>query len=99
MEGPSLSPPDNQTAEAWLVRYDNKPTLLPVWSTSDKLAWVCVRDSGGEDTEAVVALSPSHLDTLADVECGLRRLFFLVPKNILFAPGVCPELTHDSFLA
>lgn len=93
---PPIHPPDEMTAEDWLLAFDNEPTLTPAGlPESDRMALIVVIDRGGEDTEAYYVRDPEMLAVISnpDQPWGLKRLFFLVPRSILNRPGVCPNLT------
>lgn len=87
-------PPSEAAPEVWLQKYA-KPQLLPDWPTSQHVAVVAVWEVG-DVTEAWVCLSVAELDNLLEREEPL--LYFVVPKDVLFRPGICPDLTPEMFV-
>lgn len=98
-----IVPPDGESAEGWLSRYDSDPAILPDWPESKRLAVVCVEefeDNAKErHTHGFVITAPDYLATVVDPGVSpFRRLFFRVPrKSLLENPDVCPGLTADSW--
>jgi hypothetical protein len=97
----AVYPPNDSLPEVWLSRFDNLPTILPEWPASDKMALVCVRNTGPgpEDVEAFVIRSPEELTRMSNPDTyGLQRLFFRVLRSkLLEDPEICPGLTPESF--
>lgn len=86
----------NESPEAWLVKYDRSPKLIPDWPRSEQLAVVVLYEnaSRGEVTyEAYVLLDEASLKAVAAFEGDdmRRRLFFTIPRSLLEAG--CPGCT------
>lgn len=97
----TLNPPDGETPEFWLSRFDSRPTLCPTGlPESTRMALVCVRAANQDaETEGIVMLNPEQLRDYSNPDKhGVLRLFFRVPKaKLLDDPDICPGLTADSF--
>ena len=96
-------PPNDQAPEAWLSKFDARPSVVPEWPASDKLALVVVADTSDEkypdDTEAHVLTTPTDLQEVLDpTTCSHQaRLFFSVSRALLLQDKICPGLTEACF--
>ena len=97
---PQLNPPDDQTAEGWLLRYDRAPGTIPDWPQSRRMAVVMVMAEPDEEgsTQAFVMTSRAMLAHWGYPTRPERRLFFRVPRSILLGPEICPGLQDGSWV-
>jgi len=87
----SLDPPDGQSAEAWLVRYDASPGIVPRWPASSRMVLVAVSDYGRQETNAMLLTEPDDVNRFVRT----KTLFFLVPRTVVTIPGVCSEYSQS----
>lgn len=96
-------PPHDQAPEVWLAKYDARPSVIPEWPASEKMALVVVADTSDEkfpdDTEAHVLTTPDDLRKVLDPQsCAHQaRLFFSVSRALLLQDNICPGLTEACF--
>lgn len=86
----SLNPPDGQSPEAWLVRYDASPSIVPHWPASTRMVLVAVSDDGPLGTIAALLTEPNDVNEFV----RRRTLYFVVPRTVITAPGTCPEFSQ-----
>lgn len=107
MQPPSdfvIEPPDDQTPEGWLSKYDSRPRLIPRWPESKRMTLVAVVVEDLQqktESEAVgyVITAPSQADALMEMQKQLDSvavLFFSVPRMRLL--DYCPGLCEDSWV-
>lgn len=95
-------PPDDQAPEAWLLRHDSNPVVVPDWPNSPHMGIVVVYDNREpempdpvEPTTAYVLLSESALRAVAHLGNDTRRrLFFRVLWEVL--EKACPGCTAST---
>jgi hypothetical protein len=92
-----ILPPQGLSPEDWLVEYDSRPTWGPSLPESKFMATVCVRETDDGNTEAVVITSAKLLSEISCPEGDKRRLFFQVPREILYSEGSADGLCDESF--
>ena len=98
-----VHPPNDQAPEAWLSRFDARPSVIPEWPASDKMALVMVVDTSDpqypNDTEASVLTTPDDLREVLDPQSSAHqaKLFFCVSRALLLRDNVCPGLTEANF--
>jgi hypothetical protein len=79
---------------AWLLDHDVEPHILPVFPEDEDLGLVVAHLlSGGVFAEVVT--SPKHLPEVCGRGIPLGRLYFQIPKSLLYS--VCDGLCPDNF--
>lgn len=85
-----LNAPHGQSPEAWLVRYDAAPRVIPQWPASTRMALVAVSQLAHE-LSAQLLTEPSDVNKFVEI----RTLYFVVPSSVVRAAGVCPTLPPE----
>jgi hypothetical protein len=83
-----IFPPDDEIPEGWLNRFA-APTLLPDWPKSQHVAVVAVYENEDRQTAGYLLGTGEDLNDMMGRPCAV--LFFVVPRDILRRPGVCPR--------
>lgn len=79
---------------SWLMRYDEKPHVLPVFPEDDTQGLVVAHLlSGGVVAEVIP--SPPHVKAACGDGLPLGRLYFQISKNLLY--NVCENLEPGVF--
>lgn len=85
---------DSTDALAWLCDQDKFPRILPVFPEDGELGLVVAHLVSGSVLAEVIT-SPAHVKTVCGPELPLGRLYFQIPKNLLYS--LCPKLKQTGF--
>lgn len=79
---------------AWLLDYDAEPHVLPFFPEDETSGLVVAHLlSGGVFAEVIT--SPAHVSEVCGAGIPLGRLYFQIPKNLLYS--VCENLRPETF--
>lgn len=104
MQNPSefeIRPPEGMSVEGWLSQVDSRPSIIPRWPDSQRMAIVTVIAEDMDTTAEAAArgfvlVKREQADGLCDFTQGLDNtgvLFFRVPRQWLLDSGAVPGLT------
>lgn len=78
----------------WLLRYDEQPHVLPIFPEEDNYGLVVAHLLSGKVFAEVIP-TPAHVREACGDGLPLGRLYFRVPKTLLY--GVCENLGPEDF--
>lgn len=78
----------------WLSSQDKFPRILPVFPADGELGLVVAHLVSGSISAEVIT-SPAHVKTVCGDGLPLGRLYFQIPKNLLYS--LCPTLKQNEF--
>lgn len=90
-----LDLPKKDVALRLLTEIDAQPRTLPIFPQSSEHGLVVAQLISGNVIAEVIP-TPDHVTTACGGGVPLGRLYFQIPKNLLYT--LCPELTPDVFL-
>ncbi len=94
-----LNPPTTQSAEEWLLQFDNRPSVLPRWPASARMTLVVVAvDMVKPDSESTAYVLEEPVDANEFCDKSAERndgyLFFTVLKSEVLP--FCEPAVEDS---
>ena len=84
----------NAAVLPWLLSHDEKPHVLPVFPEEDDYGLVVAHLLSGEVFAEVIP-TPQHIYGACGGGLPLGRLYFQIPKNLLYS--VCENLEPETF--